>query len=301
MFGATGHIGRHVVRALGEAGVRVTAARRDEVPPLDDYTEIHHCAGAYRFGMTEAEARRGNVETTRAIVEFAARLPSLRRLVYVSGYRVSGLEEWNYRKLGAYEASKVEADAVFRARADELGVPWTIVNPASVISAGSAQQLGLAANVRQLWQGSMNALPGNAFVPVVSADHLAGFMTLLPDDPSTERGAYWLLDDDTPLLPDLLTLVGTHLGVKVPRLRIPLPLVRRLPAWLTKADPETRTFLSTDRYPTGPAREFAARHDLKMPDVQVLLREWADNLVAQWTVRRPDPPCPERRAPAAHG
>jgi nucleoside-diphosphate-sugar epimerase len=236
--------------------------------------------------MTVEEARAGNVDTTRAVVELAARLPDLRRLVYVSGYRVSGHAEWDYRRLGAYEASKVEADAVFRARADELGVPWTIVNPASVISADSDQQLGLAASVKQLWEGSLKALPGNAFVPVVSADYLAGFMALVPADPSTVGEAYWLLDDDTPLLPDLLTLVGTHLGVTVPRLRVPLPLVRRLPAWLTKADPETRSFLSADRYPTASAREFAARHDLKMPDVRVLLREWADNLVARWSATR---------------
>ncbi len=281
VFGARGYIGRHVVGALGAAGVRVTAARRGETP-RGDFTEIHHCAGAYRFGMTVEEARAGNVDTTRAVVELAARLPGLRRLVYVSGYRVSGHAEWDYHRLGAYEASKVEADAVFRARADELGVPWTIVNPASVISADSDQQLGLAANVKQLWEGSLKALPGNAFVPVVSADHLAEVMALVPVDPSAERQAYWLLDDDTPLLPDLLTLVGTHLGVPVPRLRVPLPLVRRLPAWVTKADPETRSFLSTDRYPTASAREFTARHDLKMPDVHVLLCNWADNLVAGW-------------------
>lgn len=282
VFGASGFVGRHVVAALGSSGVRVTAARRDSPPPAGDYTEIHHCAGAYRFGMTADEARRGNVDLTRVVVEFAAGLPRLRRLVYVSGYRVSGLAEWDHRRLGAYEASKVEADAVFRARADELGVPWTIVNPASVLSASSDQQLGLAANVKQLWEGQLKALPGNAFVPVVSAEYLAAFMALLPTDPSSERGAYWLLDDDTPLLPDLLTLVGTHLGVRVPRLRVPLPLVRRLPAWVTKADPETRSFLSTDRYPTESAREFAARHDLKMPDVRTLLCMWADNLVAGW-------------------
>ncbi len=282
VYGAGGYIGRHVVGALGAAGVWVTAARRDSPPPAADYTEIHHCAGAYRFGMTVEEARRGNVETTRAVVEFAAGLPTPPRVVYVSGYRVSGLAGWDYRRLGAYEASKVEADAVFRARAAELGVPWTIVNPASVISPDADQQLGLAASVKQLWEGALKAVPGNAFVPVVAADYLASFMALAAEDTAAEGNAYWLLDDDTPLLPDLLTLVGTHLGVRVPRLRVPLPLVRRLPAWVTKADPETRSFLSTDRYTTASAREFAARHALKMPDVRVLLCEWADNLVAGW-------------------
>lgn len=281
VFGASGFIGRHVVAALGAAGARVTVARRDSPPP-GDYTEIHHCAGAYRFGMTAEEARRGNVGTTRAVVEFAAGLPAPPRVVYVSGYRVSGHTEWDYRRLGAYEASKVEADAVFRARAAELGVPWTIVNPSSVISPTVGQQPGLAANVRQLWDGSLKALPGNAFVPVVAADYLASFMTLAAADPAAEGAAYWVLDDATPVLPDLLTLVGTHLGVTVPRPRVPLPLLRRLPSWLTKADPETRSFLSTDRYPTASALAFAARHDLKMPDVRTLLCNWADNLVAGW-------------------
>jgi nucleoside-diphosphate-sugar epimerase len=125
-------------------------------------------------------------------------------------------------------------------------------------------------------------LPSNAFVPVVSADYLATFMTHAAADPAAAGTAYWVLDDDTPLLPDLLTLVGTHLGVRVPRLRVPLPLLRRLPSWVTKADPETRSFLSTERYPTASAREFAARHDLTMPDVSTLLCNWADNLVAGW-------------------
>lgn len=312
VFGASGLIGRHVVAALARAGARVTVATRSAdsygqlcrwlaahgqdppprvdaaAPPVDDtITEIHNCAGAYRFGMSAADARRANVDGVRAVVAYAARLPRLRRLVHVSGYRVSGHgwceedREETYRTLGAYEASKIESDAVFRATADELGVPWSIVNPSSVIGE-SDQQVGLAANVKELWQGRLKALPGNAFVPVVAAGYLAEFMALLPADTAAEGRAYWVLDDDTPMLPDLLTIVGTHLGVRVPRLRIPASLVRRLPAWLTKADPETLSFLSTDRYPTEPAQEFAARHDLKMPDVRSLLTEWADHLVARW-------------------
>lgn len=313
VFGASGLIGRHVVSALGQAGVRVTAATRSRdsyerlaqwltahgqdppprvdatTPPVDEtITEIHNCAGAYQFGMSVADARQANVDGVRAVVAHAARLPRLRRLVHVSGYRVGGHtwreedREETYRVLGAYEASKIEADAVFRATADGLGVPWSIVNPSSVIGE-SDQQLGLAANVKELWQGSLKALPGNAFVPVVAATYLADFMALLPTDPTTERGAYWVLDDDTPMLPDLLTLVGTHLGVRVPRLRIPVPLLRRLPKRLTKADPETLTFLSLDRYPTKPALAIATRHDLKMPNVHTLLTEWTDHLTTQWT------------------
>ncbi|WP_426368487.1 alpha/beta fold hydrolase [Streptomyces sp. E-08] len=339
VLGASGFIGRHVVLALGQAGVRVHAASRshasylrltrwlaerghDQVPAdlrvdftkasliegaYDDVTEIYNCAGAYRFGMSVHEARRANVDSIRAVVAFAARMPNLRRLVQVSGYRVGGQDSapWSeerrretYRALGPYEASRVEADAVFQDLAARSDVPWSIVNPASVIgdsaTGESDQYLGLASNLKDLWQGSLAALPGNGrtFVPVVAADYLARFMTLLPVDASTERTAYWLLDDATPGLPDLLTLVAEHYGVKAPRTRVPVPLLKRLPRRLTKADPETLTFLSEDRYPTDSARAFAARHGLRMPDTATTLHRWADHLAAH---RFGDAPAGDRR------
>ncbi|MGW5869107.1 alpha/beta fold hydrolase [Streptomyces sp. NPDC055239] len=345
VLGASGFIGRHVVLALGRTGVRVSAAGRseesyrrlvrwlarhghDQAPadlrvdftkaPLiqgefDDITEIYNCAGAYRFGMAVDEARRANVDSVRAVVAFAARQPSLRRLVQVSGYRVGGQASvlWSdeqrrskYRELGAYEASRVEADVVFQVEAAQAGVPWTIVNPPSVIgdsvTGESDQYLGLAANLKDLWQGSLAALPGNGrtFVPVVAADHLARFMTLLPMDEATRQTAYWPLADDTPALPNLLTLIAEHYGVKAPRTRIPVPLLKRLPRRLTKADPETLTFLSTDRYPTDPAHAFAARHGLTVPDTVTTIRRWADHLAAH---RFGDVPAGDRRFTAPGG
>ncbi|MGW6024714.1 alpha/beta fold hydrolase [Streptomyces sp. NPDC055099] len=347
VLGASGFIGRHLVLALGRSGVRVSAGSRsaesyarlvgwlsehghDQAPAdlrvaftaaslilpregeFDDLTEIYNCAGAYRFGMSVDEAHRANVDSVRAVVTFAARLPNLRRLVQVSGYRVGGQPPvlWDeeqrrekYRALGAYEASRAEADAAFQADADRLGVPWSIVNPSSVIgdsvTGESDQYLGLASNLKDIWQGSLPALPGNGqtFVPVVAADHLARFMTLLPTDAETRRSAYWPLADDTPALPDLLTLVAERYGVKAPRARIPVPLLKRLPRRLTQADPETLTFLSADRYPTGPARAFAARHGLTMPDTVTTIHRWADHLAAR---RFGEAPAGDRRF-TAHG
>ncbi|MEU2253953.1 alpha/beta fold hydrolase [Nocardia xishanensis] len=332
VFGASGFLGRHLILALDEAGIRVTAATRSsgsfarlaswladhgcraapidlrvdfDTPrlvegddrELDDVTEIYGCAGAYRWGMSTAEARQANVDNVRAIVSLAARLPKLARVVHVSGYRVGGQDPagvpWSeervnrtYRRLGAYEASKVEGDAVFQAVANELGVPWSIVNPSSVIGVSttgeSDQQLGLAANLKEIWQGTMAARPGNSstFVPIVPVDYLARFMALLPSDPGTVGKSFWLLDDATPGLPDLLSLVGRHYRVKVPRTRVPVGLVKRLPPSITKADPETLTFLASDRYPTGPAEQVAQRHNLPLPDTTSSILRWADHLAA---------------------
>lgn len=332
VFGATGFVGRHLICALVAEGVSVIAgcrsadsarrlsdwlARHDcaELPamlPVDfdapglgidtaaqigDVSEIYNCAGAYRFGMTEDEARKANVDSVRAIVALAAGLPALVRVVHVSGYRVgernADTRRWSpertrrlYRDLGAYEASKVEADVVLRTEANRLGVPWSIVNPSTVSGVAatgeSDQYLGLADSFRQLWHGTMAARPGDAdtFVPVIPVDYLARFMTLLPADPATAGHSYWVLDDRTPALPDLLRLVGEHYRAPVPRARIPVTVVKRLPSALTKADPETLSFMSSDRYPTGPADEFAARHGLDRPATVPAIQRWADHLAA---------------------
>ncbi|MGF6834255.1 nucleoside-diphosphate-sugar epimerase/pimeloyl-ACP methyl ester carboxylesterase [Paenarthrobacter sp. TE4293] len=332
VFGASGMVGRHLVLTLAAAGANVTAAvrtaesgarveqwvrehglTRSISTTIVDFdapgilaggpsafpfvTEIHNCAGSYRFGMTVQEARSANVGIVEKLIDFAQELPNLQRVVHVSGYRVGGQDPttvpWSedhraatYQELGAYEASKVESDAIFQARALERGVPWTIVNPSSVIgdsvTGESDQLIGLATTIEQIWDGTVAALPGNqaTFLPVVTVDYLAAFMAAAAVDPAAAGQAYWVLDDATPPLADLLTHVGRHLGAKVPRVRMPVGVIKRLPQRITKADPETLTFMSSDRYPTESAIEFADRHKIEMPDVLVSLERWAEHLAA---------------------
>ncbi|MFJ4207850.1 alpha/beta fold hydrolase [Paenarthrobacter sp. NPDC089675] len=332
VLGASGLVGRHLVLTLAKSGAEVTAAVRSaesgarverwlkehglthsintaivdfEAPEILEggpsafsfVTEIHNCAGSYRFGMTAHEARSANVGIVEKLIDFAAHLPKLNRLVHISGYRVGGQDPatvpWPddyragmYRKLGAYEASKVESDAIFQALALDQGLPWTIVNPSSVIgdsvTGESDQLIGLATTIEQLWTGVAAALPGDetTFLPVVTVDYLTAFMVAAAVDPAAAGKAYWVLDDATPPLADLLAHVGRHLGAKVPRVRMPVSVIKRLPQWITKADPETLHFMSADRYPTESAVELAHRHGIRMPDVLASLERWADHLAA---------------------
>ena len=332
IFGASGLIGRHLVMALAKSGANVTAAVRTtesgtrvlhwlrargltqpvniaiidfDAPEIieggaaifADITEIHNCAGSFRFGMPAEEARAANVGIVEKVIDFASGLPELRRLMHISGYRVGGQDPtsvpWSdehraavYAELGGYEASKVESDAVFQAWATERGIPWTIVNPATVIGDSSTgesdQHIGIATTIEQMWQGTAPALPAgkSTFVPVLTVDYMATFMAAAAVDPEAAGRAYWILDDATPPLEELFTHIGLHLGAKVPSLRIPVGIIKRLPRWATKADPETLGFLSSDRYPTGPAIELAAKHRIAMPDVRVSLERWSDYMAA---------------------
>lgn len=332
VFGASGLIGRHLVLTLAESGANVTAAVRSaasaarverwlsehgltrsisttivdfDAPEIvsggaaafPSVTEIHNCAGSYRFGMPAQEARGANVGIVEKLIEFAEGLPELQRVVHISGYRVGGQDPatvpWSdahraavYKELGGYEASKVESDAIFQAEANEHGIPWTIVNPASVIgdsaTGESDQHIGLATTIEQIWDGTATALPAGrgTFLPVLTVDYLAAFMAAAASDPTAVGKAYWILDDDTPPLAELLTHVGRHLGAKVPWLRVPVGVIKRLPSRITKADPETLGFLSDDRYPTASAIELAQRNGIRTPDVLVSLDRWADHLAA---------------------
>ncbi|MHA6668208.1 SDR family oxidoreductase [Homoserinimonas sp. A447] len=325
VIGASGFIGRWLVKELLEQGVDVTVAVRDgnDPRPFQQWLVDHHASrpvrtarvdlgalgiglrdgslevdeifntsGAYAFGMAAAHAREANVERPARIVEFASRLGSVKRLVHVSGYRVGSRDgepvPWSdeerserYARLGAYEASKVEGDAVVRSTAMRLGVPWTVLNPATVIghstTGESSQTIGLAATVVELSAGRLRALVGNhrTFLPVVTADYLAAFMALVPRVADAENRSYWVLDDRTPPLPDMLRFLATELNVKPPRLRIPVPLVKLLPPWLSGVGRETLSFLAEDRYPHTEAEDLARRHGLRHPDVHDALSRWA--------------------------
>ncbi|MFE9045607.1 alpha/beta fold hydrolase [Streptomyces sp. NPDC007818] len=305
VFGATGFIGRSLVAELLGRGQRVAAAVRDDTltpwlasqnvdtrgleivtaditrPLMDlpDVRDVYNAAGRFAFGLGEREARSVNVTGALHVVEWAASLPRLRRLVHLTGYRVSAAEDLLGRPaLGAYEASKIEGDRAVRARAEALSVPLTIANPSTVI--GPGQYIGLATLVEDLWNGRLPVVPGGSdtFLPVTTIDHLARFLAEIPASPVGEH--YWVLDDDTPLLPDLIGLLAAHMGVRAPRRTVSAGLLRRLPRRLTGVDPETLSFLSADRYPTASARAFAARTGLEAPPATDALRSWADDLVA---------------------
>lgn len=315
VFGAGGFIGRSLVRELLRRGQEVAAAvhgsgdrllewladqqvdtgRLTVVPSditrpglglpehgLDDVRDVYNTAARFAFGMSPAEARAVNVAGAVHVVEWAATLPRLRRVVHISGYRMAAAEASSpdYRRDGAYEASKREGDAAVRARAHALGVPLTVANPSTVI--GPGQSVGLADLVGELWRGRLVALPGgpDIFLPVVGLDYFVQFLASLPERRESANGTYWLLDDATPTLPRLVALLAEHMGVRAPRRFVPVGVVKRLPRAVTKADPETLSFLSTDRYDTASARSLAESFGLEMPPVREALRAWADDLVA---------------------
>jgi nucleoside-diphosphate-sugar epimerase len=122
VFGASGFIGRHLVAELLRRGNTVAAAVRpgsqarlttwldaqgaDKArltivpsditrPDLglpsaampDEARDVYNSAARMEFGLTVEEARTVNVTGALNVLDWAARLPSLRRVVHITGYR----------------------------------------------------------------------------------------------------------------------------------------------------------------------------------------------------------------------
>ncbi|MGK8512049.1 alpha/beta fold hydrolase [Nocardia asiatica] len=316
VFGAAGFLGRNAVARLLERGHSVTAALRPGTEArLTDWLDrrgvdssgleivgcdvtapdlglpagfdpsgirdVYNCAARFAFGLAREDAYAVNVTGALRVLDWAAALPGLRRVVHITGYRITveESEEQHYEK-GAYGASKFESDPLLRRRAAELGVALTIANPSSVI--GPGQYVGLAAVVEQLWNGRLAATPGGArtFVPIVDLDYFTDFLISLPALPDTGGRSYTVLDDRTPVLPELIRLLARHLGVRAPRFSIPVGVISRLPRALTGADPESLPFIADDRYDTSAAQDVARRAGLTMPPTEATVLAWADHLVA---------------------
>ncbi|PXX64152.1 male sterility protein [Nocardia tenerifensis] len=316
VLGAAGFIGRAAVARLLEQGDSVVAALRpggenrldewlraravdrtgltvvlcdvtatDLGLPADLDTsgirDVYNCAARFAFGLDEADAYAVNVTGALNVLDWAAALPALRRVVHITGYRVTTEGSGEPRSArGAYEGSKLESDPLLRRRAAERGLPLTITNPSGVL--GPGQYIGLASLVEDLWRGRLAAIPGGreTFVPIVDLDYFASFLVGLPSQEDTVGRSFTVLDPRTPVLPDLIRLLAGHMGVRAPRLTIPVGVIERLPRALTGADPETLAFIADDRYDTAAADEVARRTGLTMPRAETVLHEWADHLVA---------------------
>lgn len=316
VFGAAGFIGRALVARLLENGHHVAAAVRpgtgdrltswlddrgtgrdrltvldcDITDPelgavgatrLDGIRDVYNCAARFEFGLDPADARTVNIDGAVRVLRWAGQRPALRRLVHITGYRVTVPDsaEHDYR-IGAYGASKFEADRVLRETAATTGVPLTIANPSTVI--GPGQYIGLAELVRDLWSGELPALPGTGatLLPILDLDYFTAFLTALPQQPDTAGESYTVLDPASPPLPELIRLLARHLHVRAPRFTIPPAVVRRLPRRVTGVDRERLAFLSDDRYDTSAADTVAATAGLTMPAAPEVLRAWADHLVS---------------------
>ena len=247
---------------------------------------VIHLGALMEMGISETNAHTVNVEGTAQLLGLVP-ASCVRRFVLISGFRAPHLAAVPPARLGAYERSKLAADALVRKHCLAHAVPLTVVQPAVVIGDASTGETtlawGLGQVVHELARGTMPLIPAadSEWLPLVTVDLVADFLARVPFGEREPYTEYTLLDERTPSFPELIRRIATHLGVAAPRLQLPRSAATRL-LRITgqRVKAESLGFITNDRYDTASARAALAREQLSFPEIDSAFRRHLDFLVA---------------------
>jgi nucleoside-diphosphate-sugar epimerase len=272
---------------------------------LSNITHVYSFAAAMDWGLPAKLAKRVNASAVHELLDWAKAQTALLRFVHISGYLVTSprhrdainfdpaaLAEGTsnpkkqlrrlYKRVGAYEASKIEADFLVRRAAVE-SLPITILNPATVIGAsdtGEAHQVfGIEGLIDGLKRGTLSAVPGTpqAWTPLVTIDYVAAFAAQVPLQDAGPSTDYVLLNQGTPTLKNMVGIIADELNLKAPSKHIPVWALRAvLKSGMEKrlgTPAETLAFINDYRFDTSAAEAAAARTGIAQADIETALRK----------------------------
>jgi dihydroflavonol-4-reductase len=258
--GANGHLGSNLCRLLAARGERVRAMMRASASPdalrdldveivrgdiLDAASTARAIAGCARvyhaaagFVMWARDPARDivapSVTGTRHVVEAAA-AADVEKLLYVSTTGTVGIATTPDRRLDEsshnaaphtwYLQGKVAAEKEALAIAARTGLPLTIVNPAMILGPRFAKP---SESVRQVADFVSQGAPfwfDGGFGMVDVEDVARGAIAAMDRGRTGER---YILSGDDVTVRELFTTIGELVGLRPPRWRAPVPVVRTL-------------------------------------------------------------------------
>jgi nucleoside-diphosphate-sugar epimerase len=249
--GAGGFIGSHVVDELVAHGHEIRAMDLrwpDNAPAAaagveriaGDITRAEDCRAAVagcdavchlaaRVGDwgPDAEYQRVNVGGTSTLLGAARESGARRFLLFssVSVHHYRGLRDADETAprdghLNAYVRSKVAAEAVVRAEGG--GIEWVIVRP-GVFPFGPRDRTSFIHLARAIERGGIGYVGGgDALLTTAYAENLAAGTRLCVEHPAAAHEDFVIGDDEPVSWRDLFTRFARALGVRPPRLSVPL-------------------------------------------------------------------------------
>ncbi len=260
--GATGFIGRYLVRELAARGARVVGVVRnpDKVPGLaaagvelrradladvealarafDGCAAVMANAGVVSIGRQSKDALlRANVDGTRNALE-AMRRAGVRRALLTSSASVYRPKRGVYREPDAlldesdfslpftyYSVTKAIAEREAWRAAERHGIALSSARPSGVY--GAWDRTGFTSWLRRFTRPRLvTAFPARLFIPNVYAGDLARAMCAMLERPAAEGRAYNVTGDGGLSFWDMLDAYR-EAGGPVPRFVIPVPVPLR--------------------------------------------------------------------------
>lgn len=258
---------------------------------------VVHLAARFGWHLPAEVARKTNVDGSLEVARLASQLGC--RLVLVSGFMLAnegylaklGIHDdgvngtdWSgvYRRVGGYEASKLEAAMAVRQFAREHRLDLVEVQPATVVGHSRTGDLEPSqpffSLMENLNKGRMAMVPGSPdhWLPLVPVDYLGAVLAAACTESAVPQRLL-ALDPATPALQGLLGLLATSLGCKAPKRHLALPLMRallRIPGLADRLNvaPESLEFIGTTRFDTSPTEAFLNRIGVTRPDLVATLQ-----------------------------
>jgi len=250
--GATGFIGSRLVPALSRSGYEVRALVRTRHPAeclLDvelfegdllqreslagieaDVDIVVHCASMLgKWGTPDAQLYDVNVRGALNVLERFEN-SRVKRFVHLSAGGVTGPlddgaadETYECRPATAYEKTKLEGERQVLLRSAEMGFPAVVARPTFTYGPGDPHKLAL---FRAIQRGRYAFIGDGESVnhPVFIDDLLRGLLLVLQRG---RAGEVYIIGGERPVTKrELVLTIADALGVKRPRLRIPVGLAR---------------------------------------------------------------------------
>jgi nucleoside-diphosphate-sugar epimerase len=277
--GATGFLGEHLTRRLladqdsarilardPNAAQRLVEAGAELAPgaitdraalrrALEGVTRVYHLAGKLFIPGTPASGYHAtHVEGTRLLLECCEEAGTIERLVHCSTTGVLGVtgnqpadETAPYQPTNAYEATKMEAERLVRARI-AAGFPAVIVRPGLVYGPGDLHLLGF---FRAIERGLFRPI-GRApvWVHPIYIEDMTEALTRCGRDTQASGEIFHIAGREPATLETLAATIAASLGVTLPRGHIPLAAASAvalagdlLPPSLRRLAPLTRSRL----------------------------------------------------------
>jgi dihydroflavonol-4-reductase len=259
--GASGFIGRYLVRELCARGARVVAVVRNpaKVPALQENAEVRRAdladvsaltdafagtdavmanAGVVSIGRTSKAALvRANVDGTRNVLTAMARA-GVRRAVLTSSASVYKRKRGRYRESDAlldvadfatpltyYSVTKAVAEREAWRASRELGIALSVARPSGVYGAWDATGF-TSWFLRFMRPRLVTVFPSRLYVPNVYAGDLAAAMCAMLEREHAIGRAYNVTGDPDVSFWDMLDAYR-EAGGAVPRVVLPVPIPLR--------------------------------------------------------------------------
>lgn len=283
--GASGFVGRSLVRRLPDQGIEplaavrrladapsVTAVETGDIALFDDWprvlagcdTVVHLAARVHVMRETAQDPlhafRQVNVDATRRLAEAAA-AAGVRRFVYLSSVKVNGetTTERPFRATDpaapadAYAISKWEAEQRLNALAGKTAMEVVIVRPPLVYGAGVGGNFArLVGLVRRRLPLPLRSLHNRR--SLLGLDNLVDFLILCLRHPAAAGRTLLIADERDWSTPALIAEIAAALDLRDPCFAFPPRLLRTL-ARLVGRQAEVARLCDSLQLDSSPARD----------------------------------------------